>query len=103
MKKLTITKLSIGSIAKTVGAFQATFAFVVGVFVSFATAAGLISESTSFIKTLGLSLWVFGLGIIIYPVVAFFIGWIQGAIAAVVLNFVFAESGGIRVHIEEEK
>jgi hypothetical protein len=103
MKKITVTKLSVGSFAKTVGAFQATFAFVIGVFVSFATAAGLISESTSFVKTLGLSLWVFGLGIIVYPIVAFFIGWVQGAIGAVILNFIFLESGGIRMHVDEEK
>lgn len=103
MKKLTITKLSVGAFAKTVGAFQATFAFVIGTFVSFATAAGIISESTSFIKTLGLSLWVFGLGIILYPLIAFFVGWIQGAIAALILNFIFMESGGVGVHVEEEK
>jgi hypothetical protein len=103
MKKIIVTKLSVGSFAKTVGAFQATFAFVIGVFVSFATAAGIISESTSFIQTLGLSLWVFGLGIIIYPIVAFFIGWIQGAIGAVILNFIFLESGGIKLHVDEEK
>lgn len=102
MKKLTITKLSVGSIAKTVGVLQAVFAFVIGLVASFATAAGLIKESSSFVQSVGVSLWVFGLGIIIYPFVAFFIGWIQGAVGAVILNFVFLESGGIRVHVDEE-
>ena len=32
MKKLTIVKLSVGSVAKTVGVLQAVFAFVVGLF-----------------------------------------------------------------------
>lgn len=103
MKKLTISKFSVGSVAKTVGVLQAVFAFVVGLFASFATAAGLITAQTSFVKGLGISLWVFGLGIIVYPVIAFFVGWLQGAIAAVILNFVFAESGGVRMHVEEEK
>ncbi len=102
MKRLTITKLSVGSIAKTVGVLQAVFAFVIGLVASFATAAGVISESSSVVKSLGVSLWVFGLGIIIYPFIAFLFGWIQGAVAAVILNFVFMESGGIRVHVDEE-
>ena len=103
MKKLTIVKLSVGSVAKTVGVLQAVFAFVVGLFASFATAAGLITANSSFLKNVGVSLWVFGLGVILYPIIAFFIGWLQGAIAAVILNFVVAESGGVRLHVEEEK
>lgn len=101
MKKLVVNKLSVGSVAKTVGVMQAVFAFVVGLFASFATAAGVISGSSSFVRSLGVSLWVFGLGIIIYPIIAFFIGWLQGAVAAVILNFVFLESGGIGVEVEE--
>lgn len=103
MRKVTVTKLGVGSFAKVVGITQAVLAFVVGVIVSLAVAAELITESSSFVNTLGVGLWALGLGAIIYPLIAFVIGWVQGAIVAMVINFAFAESNGLTLEIEETK
>lgn len=101
MKRVVVTKISVGSLAKVFGFAWATIAFIVGVVTTVLVAAGTITSSTSFIKALGVSVAVFGLGIIVYPIIAFFIGWLQGAVVALILNLFFAESGGLRLHVED--
>jgi hypothetical protein len=102
MKRVAVTKISVGSLAKTVGVAQAVFAFVIGLISTIMVAAGAIDETSSFIATLGVSLVWLGFGIILYPLFFFVIGWLQGAVAAIILNFIFAESGGLIVHTNEE-
>ena len=41
--------------------------------------------------------------IIVYPLVMFLLGWIQGAIMAVVFNVVVAGSGGLDLEVAESK
>ena len=43
------------------------------------------------------------MAVLLVPFVAFIVGWIQGAIVALILNFVFAESNGLDVVIEDKK
>jgi hypothetical protein len=103
MKTITINKLRVGSFAKVVGITQAVFGFVYGLVLSISVAAGAISETTGFVRSLGISVLIIGLSVLIIPLVAFVIGWIQGAIAALILNFVFAESNGLDIVIEDKK
>lgn len=103
MKTLTIQKLRVGSFAKVVGITQAVFGFVYGLVLSIGVAAGAISETTGFVSALGISVLVIGLSVLLIPAVAFVIGWIQGAVAALILNFVFAESNGLDLEVEEKR
>lgn len=103
MKQVTVKKVGVGSLAKVVGITQAVFAFVVGILTSLSVAADVITNSTSFVQTLGISLWMLGLGAVLYPFVAFIVGWVQGALAALILNFVFAESNGLKLETEDVK
>ena len=100
MKTITIKKLRVGSFAKTVGIVQAVFGFVTGLIVSLSVAAESINETTSFVAALGVSLFTLGLAVIFFPLVAFFVGWVQGAVAAVILNFAFAEGAGLDIEVE---
>lgn len=101
MKTVKVTKLGVGSFAKVVAFAQATIAFIVGLIATLLVAAGSITDNTGFVHTLGISLAYLGLGVVLYPVVAFLIGWVQGAIVALILNLFFAESGGLDLEIEE--
>lgn len=103
MKTLTIQKFKVGSFAKVVGIVQAVFGFVWGLVVSLSVAADSINESTSFVAALGVSLFTLGLAVVFFPLIAFFVGWVQGAIAAIILNFAFAEGHGLDVVVEEKK
>ncbi|MCA9343033.1 hypothetical protein KC950_03430 [Candidatus Saccharibacteria bacterium] len=103
MKTISVQKLKVGSFAKVVGITQAVFGFVYGLVLSIGVAAGAIEETTGFVQSLGVSILVIGLSVIIIPLIAYVIGWIQGAITALILNFVFAESDGLDIVIEDKK
>lgn len=100
MKTLTINKIKVGSFAKVVGITQAVFGFVYGVVLSIAVASDAIKADTGFVKALGISVFALGMSVILIPFFAFVIGWIQGAIAAVILNFVFTESKGLDLEVD---
>lgn len=103
MKKVQVTKLGVGSFARVVAVTQAIIAFVYGLIATLGVAAGEINEDTSFVSTLGVSVAVLGLAVVIFPIIGYIIGWIQGAIVSSVLNFVFKEAGGLTLEIEEKK
>lgn len=103
MKTISIQKIRVGSFAKVVGITQAVFGFVYGLVLSIGVAAGAIKSDTGFVKSLGVSVLAIGLSVILIPFIAFIIGWIQGAVAAIILNFVFTESKGLDLEVEETK
>ncbi len=103
MKTIRVNKLRVGSFAKVVAVTQSIIAFVYGAAFTLAVVAGQITEQSSIVKGLGISIVVFSLAIVLFPVVAYIIGWVQGAIASLILNFVFSESGGLDLEIEDVK
>jgi uncharacterized membrane protein len=103
VKAIRVNKLKVGSFAKVVGITQAVFGFVYGLFLTVGVASEAINEDTTFVATLGVSLLTLGMSILILPLVAFVIGWVQGAIMALILNFVFQESDGLQLEIEDVK
>lgn len=99
-KTITVTRLSVGSLAKVVGIVQATIAFIIGLVATLAVAAGQITNDSQIVDSFGITAAYFAVGVVIYPLVAFLIGWVQGAVAAIILNFVFKESGGLELETE---
>jgi hypothetical protein len=100
MKTLTIQKIRVGSFAKVVGITQAVFGFVYGLILSIGVASEAITANTGFVKALGISVFVIGLAVLIVPFIAFLVGWVQGAIAAIILNLVFTESKGLDLEVD---
>lgn len=103
MKTLTINKLRVGSFAKVVGIYQAVIGFIAGVVISFSVFADSVTASTSWVKSLGVSVFTLGMSIIFLPLIGYVVGWVQGAVVALILNFVFKESNGLEIEIEESK
>jgi len=99
-RTVTINKLGVGSFAKVVGVAYGLVGLVAGILATLAVSAGAITADTTFVQTLGISLWAFGWGVIIYPAIAFAFGWVEGAILAVILNFVFKESKGLELELD---
>ncbi len=99
-KTVTVTRFKVGSLAKVVGIAQAVIAFIIGLIATLAAAAGQITDSSRIVESLGITAAYFAVGVVIYPLVAFLIGWVQGAVAAIILNFVFKESGGLELETE---
>lgn len=103
MKSIRVNKLKVGSFAKVVGITQAVFGFIYGLLLTIGVASEAINEDTTVVATLGVSLLTLGMSIVIFPLVAFVVGWIQGAVMALILNFVFQESQGLELEIEDVK
>lgn len=100
MKTLTINKVRVGSFAKVVGITQAVFGFVYGLVLTLGVTSQAIQSDTGFVAALGLSVFVLGLSVVLLPLFGFLLGWVQGAVVALVLNFVFAESNGLELEVE---
>jgi hypothetical protein len=103
MSVVRVNKLRVGSFAKVVAIAQATIAFIYGLIFTLAVIGGELDKSSSLVRNLGVSIGVLGLSVIIFPVVAYILGWIQGAVAGIILNFVFKESGGLELETEDVK
>lgn len=103
MKKVTVTKFNVSSFGRVVGAYQAIVGLIVGLMLSLSTATNQLSVSDNLLRDLGISAAVAAFAVVIFPIVGFVVGWIQGAITAFVLNVIFAEANGLELEIDDKR
>ncbi len=101
-KEIKITNLSAWSLAKVFGWVQAVLGLIVGALVTMSVAVGHLQEGNTFLSTVGLSVVTAGFAIVIFPLVMYLVGWVQGLVAGWILSVVFQESGGLRLEITEQ-
>ena len=103
VKKLTVKRFEVGSVAKFVGTVNAVISVFIGLIASFGAIISLIaSNEYGGLEAFGLSVGIIAAGILLYPLIMFFIGWLYGALAALIFNLFTGVSGGITVDVEEE-
>ncbi len=100
-RKVNVTKLGVGSFARICGVAYALIGLVAGLIATIAVASGQITSQSSFVHSFGVSILALGWGVLIYPLIMFVIGWIEGGIIAIVLNLVFRESRGLELELED--
>lgn len=100
MAKVTVTKLNVGSVARIVGVYQAIVGLVIGLITTINVTADVFGNSENILRDLGISAGVAAFSVILFPIVGFVIGWIQGVIVAFVLNVVFTEAGGLEYEVK---
>ncbi|TAK89518.1 hypothetical protein EPO04_00160 [Patescibacteria group bacterium] len=103
MRKIQVNKIGVASFGKVVGFTQAIIAFVYGLLVSFSAVAGILGSNNDWLAKMGISLSVAVFAVFILPLVGFVFGWVQGVIAAAVLNVVFSESKGLELEVQDVK
>ena len=101
VQKLTLNRLGVFSCAKVSGVLYAAFGFLVGLIFSFVallgTAIGIASEGGPE-ALIGL---FFGVGaVIVLPIVYGILGFIGGAITALLYNLVAGAVGGVEVEFK---
>lgn len=102
MQRLVVHKVGVGSLGKLIGTWFAIIGVVVGVISAVvSTVSVFANNSYSFLAGLGIAVLLVVGWVLIYPVIMFLLGWLQGAILAVVFNVVVSGSGGLSVHVEE--
>ena len=101
-KQIKLTNLSAWSLAKVFGWVQAVLGLIVGAIMTISVAVGHLKEGTAFLETIGISVVTAGFAIVIFPLVMYLVGWVQGLVAGWILSVVFQESGGLRLEITEQ-
>lgn len=102
MQRFVIHRVGVGSLGRLIGTWFAILALVVGVISAFVSAVAIFdSSSYGLIAKLGLTALATLGWVVLYPIVLFFVGWLNGAVLALIFNLVVAGSGGLSVHAEE--
>lgn len=98
-----VRKVGISSLGKLVGTVQAVVGLAIGIVAAIVGTVSVVSNNgNSLITNLLLSVGVVLLSVVVYPLVAFLIGWLYGALVAVVLNVVVGISGGLELTVDKE-
>ncbi len=102
MQRLVVHKVGVGSLAKLVGVWFAIVGLVLGVISAVVSAVSVFANNSySLLGGIAVAILVVLGWVLVYPVVMYLVGWVQGAILAVVFNVVISGSGGLSVHVEE--
>jgi hypothetical protein len=102
MKRYLVHKLGVGSLGKLIGVWFALVGLFVGVISAVVSVVSVFANNDySVLAGVGIAALLAVGWVVVYPVVMFFIGWLQGAILAIIFNVVVAGSGGLSMHMEE--
>lgn len=104
MKKLVVRKLGVTTFGRFIGIANAIIGLVIGVFLGISGTVGVVQEDgwSFFAKLLAIvGVWLSAL--VLYPIVLFVVGWLYGAVVALVANVFLQASHGIEVDVEEVK
>lgn len=102
MKELVVHKVGVGSLGRLVGTWAAIVGLIVGVLAAIVSVVSVFANNDySVLGGVFVSVLIVLGWIVLYPVVMFAFGWIQGAIIGLVFNFVVSGSGGLKIQVEE--
>ncbi len=104
MKDVTITKVGVGSLGRLLGFANAIISLLVGVIAAFVSTISVIANNdfTVFqdvLVALGITVGY----VILLPILAFVIGWLYGAVIALVWNVFLGASQGLEIQIKDKK
>ena len=101
-KKVNITKVKTGSLAKLIGTLNAIIMLAVGIVFSVtATVAVIANNDFSVLEDVFAALTIVLVGFVIYPLIGFAFGWIYGGLLGLIWNAVLGTSGGLEIETEE--
>jgi len=104
MKRISIQRVSISSFGKLVGTWHAIIGLFAGILLAITATITFINTSdTGFFTELFISVGIILGSIILVPLFSYLVGWIYGALIALVLNLVVGTSGGLEIDIEDVK
>lgn len=104
MRKILVRRLGVASVAKFVGTAHAIWAFIVGFLVLFGGIAAVVEQDGWNVwEKFGGSLAVVIFSVVVFPLIAFLLGWLYGAVLALVANLFLHTAKGIELDVEDEK
>ena len=102
-KELTVKKVEEVSIAKLVGALNGIIGVVMGTIIAIVAIIGVISNNDyGIMQDFLISIGILLSGIIVYPIIAYALGWVYGWLIGLVFNVVAGVSDGVSIIAEEK-
>ena len=102
MQRYVVHKVGIGSLGRLIGTWFSIIGLAVGLISAIVSVVNIFANNSySLLGGIGISILVILGWLLVYPVVMFLVGWVQGAILAIIFNVVVSGSGGLSVHLEE--
>lgn len=102
MRDLFVMRLDIGSVGKLTGAWAAFFGFIYGVIGGVTASVSIIANNSyTVLQDILVLIAALLFGIIIIPMLLFFLGWLHGAVFALVLDFLMSRTGGLKITVED--
>jgi CHASE2 domain-containing sensor protein len=104
MQRLLVQKVGVSSLGKLFGSVNGIVGLAIGLISSIVTTVSVISNNNySVLTDIFAAVGIVLLGVVVYPLVLFAVGWLYGAIVALVINLFVGVSGGIELEVEEVK
>jgi hypothetical protein len=102
MKELVVHKVGVSSLGRLVGTWASIIGLIVGVLAAIVSVVSIFANNSySVLGGIAVSALVVVGWVVLYPVIMFAFGWLQGAIIGLVFNFVVSGSGGLAIEVSE--
>ena len=104
MNKILLQKVGVSSLGKLFGTVNAIIGVIIGTVSAIVTTVSVVANNdygvlTDVFVAIGITL----VGVVVYPLVLFAMGWLYGAVVALVVNLVVGASGGLELEVEDVK
>lgn len=103
MKKVTITRVGVGSLGRLLGFANAIVSLVVGIVAAIVTTVSVIANNDySVLQDILVSIGVAVGYVLVLPLLAFALGWLYGAVIALVWNVFLGASQGLDIEVSDK-
>lgn len=101
MSTINVTRVGVASIGKLFGTVNLIVALAIGIIAAVAgTVAFFNADTYTFFEGLLGAMSIVLTGLVLYPLVAFALGWLYGALVAFIFNVVVGVSGGVELTVD---
>jgi hypothetical protein len=102
-RSIIVQKTGVSSIARLVGTVNLIIGLVVGFLGAIAAIVSYLHyNSNGFLADAFISVGILLVGVVVYPLVLFALGWLYGALVALIFNLVIGVSGGVELTVADE-
>ncbi len=103
MKKIAVKKVGTLSFANLFGTWYAVLGLVTGIFTAVYSAIWVVNSTDSILVEIFGGIGVVIASLILVPLLGYVIGWLYGAVIALIVNLVVSAAGGLSIEVEEVK
>lgn len=101
---INIEHVGVSSIGRLIGTVNLIVGIVVGLLAAIVGIVNYVAYySNGIVADIFVSIGILLVGVIIYPLFLFGLGWLYGVLVAFIFNVVIGVSGGVELTVAEEK